>query len=454
MTLDELKLYLVRVKDGSGCLFQPILNEDNFTYILTAKHLFEGSRPNENGEDTPYSDLDGTEIKIIRQINLNGKWQDVIIPFVLTRGETYFPHKDADASILKVSPLLPGFDKIISIELPIKINSYSLYGFPKQYEGNPIGNKDTDYRIREAGLPAQYLQNAQLTNDTLNLPQIEGMSGGGILSIQNENIYIIGIQSEVKHAVWASGKICFVPMKYFVEIINYEEFNSKLTKLHPPFVGKFDFLRDDAFELKVDAWDENKVESTRIHLRNKALDVMQLGITPVGIKELFKNRLLIDETESHCLDTKNIWIGWLEFLTIFNIVKEENITPQQLSDVFNNVRLKYTHVEDCTTLFQDHLSKSDYIGLKPRGTVIINSKNAPRKPFRVPIGGMINNIRIPQDKRGFRTDLGIDPFQSFSFVHLDYFKTECIINKLEEYQNLSEEQLFAKLKQEYDELFN
>ena len=32
MTLDELKLYTVRVKDGSGCLFQPILNENNYTY--------------------------------------------------------------------------------------------------------------------------------------------------------------------------------------------------------------------------------------------------------------------------------------------------------------------------------------------------------------------------------------------------------------------------------------
>ena len=142
MTLDELKLYLVQVKDGSGCLFQPILNENNFTYILTAKHLFEGSKPNENGENTPYSDPDGSEIKIVRQVNMNGQWQEQIIPFILTRGQTYFPHKEADAAILKIAPLLPGFDKIISIEIPGKINTYSLYGFPKQMEDNPIGNKD------------------------------------------------------------------------------------------------------------------------------------------------------------------------------------------------------------------------------------------------------------------------------------------------------------------------
>src|SRR5690606_8580738 len=161
--------------------------------------------------------------------------------------------------------------------------------------------------------------------DTLNKLQIEGMSGGGILSIQGENVYIIGIQSEMKHAVWASGKICFVPTKYFSEIINYEEYNGLLTPLHPPYLGKFDFLQDIAFTLEVDFINENKIEDTRTYLRNKAVDVINSGITPISIKELFNNKLLIDEDEFSCLDTKNIWIGWLEFLTIFNIVKDENI---------------------------------------------------------------------------------------------------------------------------------
>lgn len=452
MTLDELKLYTVIVNNGSGCLFQPILNGDEFTYILTAKHLFENGGRDENDDIIPPIS-DGTEISIFRQVSVDGQWQKIPIPFTLTRGETYFPHKEADAAILKINYLSPDFDKIVSNDIPKISNGYYLNGFPNQF-GGQVGEEYTTYSIREIEASGNYSQNAQLTNNTLTKTQVEGMSGGGILAIQDDHISIIGVQSRVKHPNWANGKICFVPMKYFSEIINYQEYNIVLTKLHPPFVGKFDFLRDEAFALKVDAWDELRIESTRIILRNKALDVMQSGITPLGIKELFKNRLLIDESESDCLDTKNIWIGWLEFLTILNIVKDENITPHQLSEVFNSVRLKYTHVEDCTTLFQDHLSKSDYLGLKPRGTVIINSRNAPRKPFRVSVGGMISNIKVPQDKRGFRTDLGLDPFQSFSFVHLDYFKTECILNRLEEYENLSEEQLFIKLKQEYDELFN
>lgn len=452
MTLEELKLYTVRVKDGSGCLFQPILNESNYTYILTAKHLFEGMTQDEDGNDIPYITQDGAEISIIRQVNVDGQWQEQIIPFVLTQGQTYFPHKEADAAILKIDPLL-GFDKIISIEIPNKIDTYSLYGFPKQMKNNAIGNRDNDYKIRDFGLPAQYLQNAQLVNDTLNKIQIEGMSGGGILSIQGENLYIIGIQSEMKHAAWANGKICFIPMKYFSEIINYVENKTLLTKLCPPYVGKFDFLRDAAFTLEVDFIDENKIEDTRTYLRNKAHEVIKSGITPISIKELFNSKLLIDEEESSCLDTKNIWIGWLEFLTIFNIVKDENIDENQLLEIFDCVRLKYTHVEDCTTLFRDKLSKSDYTGLKQGNTVVINSKNAPRRPFKF-LNGIPRNITKVQDVRGFRTDLEIDPLQSFNFVHLDFYKTVSIINKLSEYENLDQEQLLTKLKQEYHDLFN
>lgn len=452
MTLDELKVYTVRVKDGSGCLFQPIQNENNYTYILTSKHLFEGISRDENGKDIPYETQNGTGVLIVRQINVDNQWQEQIIPFVLIRDQTYFPHKEADAAILKIDHIA-GFDKIISIDIPTNIDGYSLYGFPSQYRNNQIGSRDTSYSIRELELPSQNLQNAQLKNDVLAHAQIEGMSGGGILLPQNENAYIIGIQSEMKHAAWANGKICFVPMKYFSEIVNYDEYATLLTKLHPPYVGKFDFLADSAFTLKVDFINENKIQDTRTYLRNKTVEVINSGITPISIKELFKNKLLIDETELNSLETKNIWIGWLEFLTIFNIVKDENIDENQLFEIFDSVRLKYTHAEDCTTLFQDYLSKSDYTGMIQGGTILINSKKAPQKPFKFSKGTMKNITKV-QDVRGFRTDLGIDPFQSFSFIHLDYYKTGCIINKLEEYENLSEPQLLAKLKEEYHELFN
>lgn len=452
MTLDELKLYTVRVKDGSGCLFQPILNGNSYTYILTARHLFEGMTQDEDGNDILYATQDGTEISVVRQVNVDGQWQKIAIPFTLIKGETYFPHKHADATILKINHLSPQFDKIVSIDIPKINNGYYLNGFPNQF-GGQVGEEYTTYSIREIEASGNYSQNAQLTNDVLNKEQIEGMSGGGIISVQEDHISIIGIQSRVKHPNWANGKICFVPMKYFSEIINYEEFNALLTKLHPPYVGKFDFLKDEAFTLKVDAWDENTISSTRIHLRNKALSVIQSDVTPIGIKELFKKRLLIDETEDYCLDTKNIWIAWLEFLTIMNIVKEDSLTIQQLNEIFDCIRFKYLDTSDWTDLIPNKLSKSDYLGLQPDSTVIVSTRMPPERPFIIPKGKIVDIARV-YDKSGFRTDKGMDPFTSFNFVHLDYFKKKCIIDKMASYQNLSEQEFLTLLKKEYNELFN
>jgi hypothetical protein len=98
---------------------------------------------------------------------------------------------------------------------------------------------------------------------------------------------------------------------------------------------------------------------------------------------------------------------------------------------------------------------SDYIGLKDNSTVIVTTRNPPKstKNMIVRKGTMPNNIGKIYDKRGFKADIGIDPVTSFCFVHLDYFKSKCIIEKLDEYENLDEIQLIEKLKFEYNELF-
>jgi hypothetical protein len=141
-------------------------------------------------------------------------------------------------------------------------------------------------------------------------------------------------------------------------------------------------------------------------------------------------------------------------LTIMNLIKYEPIDEEVLSEIFNTYRLKYSHTEDWTIdLMNANILKSDYLDLKPNATIVISSPNAPKRVFKIPKGKIIDIVKV-YDKSGFRTDKGLDPFTSFNFVHIDYFKTKCILDKLEEYQNLDEPGLLRKLKQEYNELFN
>lgn len=453
MTPEELKLYHVRVENASGCIFQPISN-NAYTYILTAKHLFEGVSKDQYGNDTNYSIPDGESIAIYKTVKNGNEWNEVVIPFTLLRGNTYFPHQTADAAILKIN-FQEGFDKIFTVDVPADVSQYSLCGLPSRLNGNTVGNKDTSYLIRNLIGPAPQSYTAQLISTTLNKGDIEGMSGGGILSIKDRKyISLIGIQSEMKHSNWANGQINFVPTQYFNEIIAYPENHNLLVKLYPPYMVNFSFLRDQSFKLEVDAISENQIAPTRQLLRNQALNIINSNITPIGIKELFKNRLLIDENESGCLSYKVVWIAWLEFLTIMNLIKYEPVDEEVVSEIFNSYRLKYSHTDDWTSdLLNAKLLKSDYLGLKPNATIVISSPNAPRRVFTIPKGKIIDIVKV-YDKSGFRTDKGMDPFTSFNFVHIDYFQTKCILDKLEEYQDLDEAGLLTKLKQEYNELFN
>ena len=451
MNNDDLKRYSVIVGNGSGCIFQPMT--EDYTYILTAKHLFYIEKENERGQKIREEIPNGTLINIRKQIHDGEKWEEKEIPFKLSKGKNYFPHKEADIAILKILPAIEGFDKIIVQDSFERDNGFELCGSPEQWSDNSEGERYTTQSIERFVVSGNYSYMAQLF-PAFDRNIIAGMSGGGILKISNDNISIIGIQSKMANGSnFPTGQIGFVPMLYFNQIADYNENQTKLTKLYPNYLSNFSFLKDEVFLLEVDAIDEDKVADVRTTLRNKALEITRSEVTPWGIKELFKERLLVFDKNIDCLSYKPIWIAWLEFLTILNVIKYQDVKIEILSEVFNMYRLKYADVDDWSELeIRNQLGKSDYIGLKPNSTVFVSTRRPPKRQFYFPKGKLID-ISRPYNKDGFRTDGGLDPFTSFDFVHIDYFKTKCIIDKIEEYQNMNENELLNKLKEEYHELF-
>ncbi|RZJ85780.1 MAG: hypothetical protein EOO20_19635 [Chryseobacterium sp.] len=451
MTAERLKTYIVSLKGGSGCLFQPMTETNEYTYILTAKHLFEGVRSDIDGNESAYGTADGQAIPITRLAYQDGNWSEIPFEFIFQRGENYFPSTDADAAILKID-FIPGFSEIFQSNITSTTSGYGLNGYPEILSTGNIGEKSTEHAIARFIGEGMRNHRAQLVSTTLAHAQIQGMSGGGILKIIDNGISIIGVQSKVTHQAFAGGQIDFIPIHYFNLIVAGIADQEKLALLYPPYLNSFEFLKDEAFVLDVDHIDEEHISGARITLRNKAEQIVQSDITPQGIKQLFEKRLLIIEDETNCFSHKEIWIAWLEFLTILNIVKYDPMQKTMLSDIFNQYRLKYIDGHGWTDVRKD-FGRSDYIGLKPDSTIFVSSKTPPRSSFILKKGKLID-IAKPYDKRGFKTDNGIDPFTCFDFVHLEHFKEVCIIRKLDEYRDLTEEELLLKLKSEYHELFN
>lgn len=453
MSLDKLKSYTVKVGNGSGCLFQPMTDE--YTYILTAKHLFYEKGRDERGEENEIEFEDGRNLDIIKNQKIENGWQEVKIPFILRKGNNYFPHPNelADIAILKID-FIADFNSIFVQNRYSEMKGFKLCGFPESHNLNDVGEKCTTQEVKGFMATGNYCQGAQLSNDTLQQSDIKGFSGGGILKVINGNIYIVGIQSKMaSKSINQVGQIGFVQIKYFDDIV--EQYNDQLERLFPDYMRNFSFLRDESFKLEVDALDEARIEATRSTLRNKALDIIASDVTPFGIKELFKERILLDDKCSEHLSIKNVWIAWLEFLTIMNIIKYNDINNDVLSEIFDSFRLKYSDKDDWTDLIKTDLLKSDYLGLKIDSTVIVSTKKTPQNNFVLPKGKLVNLIKVP-DKRGLRADNGIsNPFDAFNFVHLEFFKTECIMRRLEKYDNIDDEdELLNILKQQYNELFS
>lgn len=444
MTQDEIRDYIVCINGGSGVIFQPA--DETVTYILTAKHIFEDIGVTYNNLVTlNYFSSAVNSFTLINPFELNDN--------------NYFPHPEegVDIAILKI-PRINGRNNLIRTDqLEVDTDGYCLIGLPKlrRNENEPISQNwfrpDNGVQIRT---PRNFKRREANLGNNPNKTELEGSSGGGIVRISGENLLIAGIQSQVVSLDEVLGNVEFTPIQVFDEIVTH--YANSLEAILPCYMNSFSFLRDSAFRLEVDVFDEESIAFTRNYLKNKAHDVINSGITPNAIKKFFRTRLLVDSADETVLLTNHVWRIWLEFLTIMNIVKYEQFDENNLNEIFNSFRLKYLNTAEdwLSRNHLGHLRNSDYKGLKLGSKIFIGTNNPPIRTMRVPKGKLIDIAKV-YDKSKFLTDAGIDPFTSFEFIHTDYLQKNCIIEKLENYAAITDEaELLNALKTEYEALLN
>jgi hypothetical protein len=444
ITSNNLKEFTVCVNGGSGVVFQPM--DAGSTYILTAKHVFD--------------DIENQYAGNIH-IHYYNKATDAFVEypvFKLSLGENYFPHQvvDMDIAVIKIDRIeVP--DKIITTDNYFADNKdYYLAGFPekRRAQNDNIINLNT-FRIDDKIDMLNETEHKRVEADVRknqDLGELKGTSGGGIYKPSGEYLLIAGIQAQVPNEVEVLGRIEFTPVKYFKEIAT--QYSAELESIIPPYLKCFSFLKDEAFELKVDMFKEDKILFTRNYLKNKISDVIKSGVTPIAIKGYFESRLLVDENENMALYERKIWLVWLEFLTILNIVKFKKLDEAEIGEIFNTFRLIYSNTDkDWTYLINEELKYSDYRGLSPESNVFIGSKAAPLDTLNIP-RDKIRDISKVYDKDRFKTDAGIHPYTHFNFYHVGYLEKVCILQKLEVYEKITDEpELCEALKKEYNELF-
>lgn len=430
---DKLRFFAVKVNNGSGVIFQP--NTTEYTYILSVKH---------NIEKPDKSILDNGDIIVHRNNE-----EIVVVNQVIA-------HKDLDLIILIV-PYIGNPDFILTTAEPIRDEELNIFGYPDYLKTQLIKTTNLVCKCGLTQVPNisyEIISNNSLYTFNRGAQQnVIGFSGSGIFKINGNNLVLKGIFPRLNDPEGAHNKI----NGFYIEGINEIIRENGLLELLPDYMCNFSFLKNGAFDLQAGFASQN-IEFTKNFLKSKTQEIINSPLTPIEIKNLFKNRLLLFNQDESFLQSKGIWILWLEFLTILNIVKKENYNIEKIKEVFNNIRLISVDGDGDWSDQLTNMVYSDYRGLKKDGIVIIGISKPPADEEtyildkRIPhIANAIKDKRKGHDRGLLQIDNGITfPLEDYKFIHIEYFKKKSIIKKHIEYADiLDDDALLEKLIVEY-----
>ncbi|RYE59624.1 MAG: hypothetical protein EOP48_00310 [Sphingobacteriales bacterium] len=442
MEISDVRPYVAIVNAGSGCLIKPMT--DQYIYLLTAKHNIEDA---------------GNVLERISLFSLaGGAWARYEIEFPsFQEGLDYFPHPTKDIAIIKIMGDYPVHNDLYRDDrFSESPNGFNLLGYPEIRRNNAIEAEwyRLDNNVSVLDDRGEGMFEAMIPGNP-GFDEVSGTSGGAIVKIIKGKAFLAGIQNRMAEDEEVLGRIRFTGISAFEEIVAL--FPVELTVIFPAHLKSFSFLHNECFNLHASI-NTGHIEYTKNFLKHKASEVVASPLTPIGIKRLFEQRLLIFNQPPSSLHDKTIWILWLEFLTILNIMLENEYSEEAVKEIFNHTRFIFSSTDKDWCEELSNIVYSDYKGLKKGGAVVIGVSHPPFDEETYVLEKGIPSIAtvFKKEKSGMERNLlqideGIKfPLEDFKFIHFEYFKKHAIIKKHGEYADIDDDEiLLAKLRNEY-----
>lgn len=399
MGLDWMQYFTVQVEGGSGCLFQPL--DDSYSYVLTAKHVIENISDFTKIKITQYTGTEYKEVKVL---------------------EEPYSHPTKDAVIIKV-------EKVDNLELLFRAEvdldntkDWFLCGYPKERIDSKILFRKNQITIMnpidEGEIEAEVYKYA-------NQKKIEGQSGGGIIKKEGDGYRLVGIQVEMINDDEELSRIHFASLSIFDEII--EENKENLSYLLPPYFQSLDRLIDEIFPLKNFTVIETKKDLLKSELNAIAKDICP-SFPVKSVLEKYKNTLLSIDLDDTYITHKNLWIAFLELMTIKQLHLPDKLCVNDLDEIRRKCQLLLLDTKEWTRDVEK-IAKSDLSMLEKGGSVII-SCTEDNSPTKVELKtNYINNIcNVP--KREMRIDDSVGNFaEDLKIIHIYKFQKHIIENE-------------------------
>jgi hypothetical protein len=158
------------------------------------------------------------------------------------------------------------------------------------------------------------------------------------------------------------------------------------------------------------------------------------------------------------LEKRQIWVVWLELMTILNVTYNQSYGAADLPELLKKLRLFYSDTDhDFFIAHLDDLDKLDYAGLEKNGVVVVATNSRAKgnthilRPDRIP---RIDAMRTNHEVNGLAIDNPTEyPLDKYKFLNISAFKEGCVIDDHDAYQALQVGQYMEKLRTQYEQLF-
>jgi hypothetical protein len=420
---------------GSGCLFQPFTKE--FSYVITAKHCLEGT-------DVVPQHFEKKDINIF--LNRNGTRTKLTVL-------DYYLHKKHDLAVIKVE-YIDGIPSTL-ITIPKVNEPIGLYGFPDILEvGDTAGighllKCTVNYIYLDKSI-IEFKPNSDVSNIMNGVNEtIVGFSGSGIYFEKNNDLYLIGIFTQLKEEEGAFNGL----WGYDISSINEILLDNQLPLLIPEELLNFEKYLNSAFDSN-----EGFIKPV---LKKNARSLMDLQ--PNHIVNSYNEKLYLPYNsfiEEDLLNHK-LWEGWASLLTYYymdtNQLPDKNNfnLVRSAAGYKHNIRMYFTGYEVLSKCIMD-LFVNNYDDLEKNDVIVINTKDS--NPGTKSCNKDKTKRLLRKIDRGDKEKLiedGIeidDPDHSkdIEFIHIDLFKEKFAIH--DEIEKPSE--LEEKIKESIKEVFN
>ncbi len=415
--IDKFRDFTVMVENGSGCLFQPM--SDDYTYVLTAKHVIE----------------DCNSINIVRKTIKDGQ---IICETLEVIDQPFInPVADKDAAIIKIKRV-NNLDYLLRVDDVFENkDEYYLCGYPNTRADDNDGyrhNKTTAQHQKESGHIEVELEKFVTYDDVV------GQSGGGILKFDSGYYLIAGIQKQmsVDDKLEKLSRIDFMPLSFFDEII--ENNLDSLARLYPSFIDSFLNLHDKIFILHdLPA----KKDLIRNFLHGLAKDLCK-EFTPKKILDAYNDSFVIgDKSLVHC---EYLWISFLELLVFKQIHTQDQLTLAELKNIHKKCKLFFGKSKRWTDL-AEKIFKADLSEIEKGGHLIVAALGDP-KPTMVTLSSQIvcDICNVPIKEMTIHSTIQ-NPFEDYTIKHI-YVIQAHIINNCTSFLNANAVNIHDILKKE------